>query len=165
MVEIIGRDGNRVVNDEVGEIVATGLNNFVCPLIRYRTMDMAVPLSAKCECGRNYALLKSVEGRLQELIITGTGRLISMAAINMHSGVFDNVKQFQFYQEKEGEVVFNIVKKETYTNHDTEYIRRELHKKLGDDVNLVIQHVVHIPRTQGGKYRFLIQKLPTEFGD
>lgn len=166
IVELISEDGQPVTEENrMGEVVATGLNNFTCPLIRYRTMDLAVASNVSCECGRNYPLLKRVEGRLQELIITGTGRLISMAAINMHSDIFDNVKQFQFYQDKKGEVVFNIVKRESYTEKDTEYIRRELHKKLENDINLVIRFVEYIPRTQSGKYRFLIQKLPLEFGD
>ena len=47
---------------------------------------------------------------------------------------------------------------------DTKYIQRELFKKLGDDMNLEIRFVDHIPRTQRGKYKFLIQKLPIEFG-
>lgn len=166
IVELIGRDGKSVTQeDELGEVVATGLLNFACPLIRYRTMDLATLSNTRCECGRNYPLLKKVEGRLQELIITGTGRLISMTAINMHSDVFDNVKQFQFYQEKKGEVIFNIVKKDTYTERDTKYIRSELYKKLGEDVNLIIRFVDDISRTPSGKYRFLIQKLPIEFGD
>ena len=165
-VELIGDDGNPVTEEDgVGEIIATGFNNFVCPLIRYRTMDLAVPSNTRCECERNYVLLEKVNGRLQELIITETGRLISMAAINMHSDVFDNVKQFQFCQEQKGKVFFNIVRKETYTDRDTEYIRRELYKKLGNDMDLTIRFVEHIPRTQSGKYRFLIQKLPIEFGD
>jgi phenylacetate-CoA ligase len=166
IVELIGKDGKPMKQeDELGEVVATGLFNFACPLIRYRTMDLATLANTKCKCGRNYPLLKKVEGRLQELIITGTGRLISMTAMNMHSDVFDNVKQFQFYQEKKGEVIFNIVKKDTYTERDTKYIRSELYKKLGDDVNVIIRFVDDIPRTQSGKYRFLIQKLPIEFGD
>ena len=135
------------------------------PFIRYRTNDLAVLTNVKCECGRNYPLLKKVEGRLQELIVTGTGRLISMTAINMHSDVFDDIKQFQFYQEKKGEVILNIVRKQTYTGRDTEYIHRELYKKLGDDVDLIIRFVDLIPHTQSGKYRFLIQKLPIVFGD
>ena len=166
IIELIGKDGKPVSGeDEMGEIVATGLNNFIYPLIRYRTMDLAMPSNGQCECGRNYPLLKRVEGRLQELIITETGRLISMTAINMHSDVFDNVEQFQFLQEKEGEVIFNIVKKDTYTERDTEYIRKELLKKMGEDMKLEIHFADHIPRTQRGKYRFLIQKLPIEFGD
>jgi phenylacetate-CoA ligase len=166
IVELIGNDGKPVTKEnELGEVISTGLNNFVFPLIRYRTMDLATLANKKCKCGRDYQLLKNVEGRLQEFIVTGTGRLISMTAINMHSNVFDNVKQFQFYQEKKGEVFFNIVKKQTYTHRDTEYIRRELYKKLGDDVNLIIRFVDHIPLTRRGKYRFLIQKLPIGFGD
>ena len=165
-LELIDKAGNEVTEeDELGEIVGTGFNNYVMPFIRYKTMDMGVYTSSKCSCGRNYPLLKRVEGRLQELIVTGTGRLVSMTAINMHSDVFDNVKQFQFYQDTKGEVIFNVVKKATYTERDTQYIRSELSKKLGDDMKLQIRFVDQIPRTKSGKYRFLIQKLPIEFGD
>jgi len=166
IVELIGRNGELVTKEnEMGEIVATGFNNFICPFIRYKTMDFAVYSNIKCGCKRNYSLLKRLDGRLQEFIVTRTGRLISMTAINMHSDVFDNIRQFQFYQEKRGEVIFNISRKETYTDQDTERIRNELYKKLGNDMELVIHFVNHIPRTQSGKYRFLIQKLPIESGD
>ena len=166
IVELVGSDDKLVTGEnQIGEIVATGLNNFVCPLIRYRTMDLASILNTKCECGRDYVLLKNIEGRSQEFIITGTGRLISMTAINMHSDVFDNVKQFQFYQEKQGEVIFNVIKSYTYTERDTEYIRSELYKKLGDDIKMEIHFVDNISLTKSGKYRFLVQKLPIGFQD
>lgn len=165
-VELVGSDDKPVTNENsMGEVIVTGFLNHVFPFIRYRTMDLAWTLNATCQCGRNYPLLKKVEGRLQELIITKTGRLISMTAINMHSDVFDNVKQFQFFQEKKGEVIFNIIKKDTYTSRDTRYIENELQKKLGADVDLHTCFVDHIPRTQSGKYRWLIQKLPIEFGE
>lgn len=166
IAELVGKDGNFVrEGNKTGEIVATGFNNFAMPFIRYCTEDLAITTNVKCECGRNYPLLKSVEGRLQELIITRTGRLISMTAINMHSDVFDNVRQFQFYQDKMGEIIFYIVKKSTYTGKDTDYIYRELRNKIGADTNLIIKFVDEIPRTERGKYRFLIQKLPIDFGD
>ena len=88
-----------------------------------------------------------------------------MTAINMHSKVFDNIKQFQFYQDKQGEVIFNIVRKKSYMDADTNYIRRELMKKLADDFLLTIRFVDDIPRTKAGKYRFLIQKMPVNVGD
>jgi len=151
--------------NEKCEIVATGFTNYVMPFIRYKTQDIAINTNKKCECGRNWKLIKYVEGRLQELIITNNDRLISMTAINMHSDVFDNVKQFQFHQKEKGKVVFNIVKKDTYSDQDTEYIRNELMKKLGSDMELNIKFVNTIPRTKSGKYRFLIQELPIKFGD
>jgi phenylacetate-CoA ligase len=165
IVELIGKDDQPVTREgELGEVVATGLNNSICPLIRYRTMDVAMAMNTPCACGRRYPLLDKVEGRLQEFIVTRNGRLISMTAINMHSDVFDNVIQFQFFQERVGEVTLNIVRKPEYTPKDTISIHEELQKKLGDDVQVSVRFVDHIPRTERGKYRFLIQRLPLEKG-
>lgn len=165
ITELVREDGSPVKNEgEMGNIVGTGLTNYAMPLIRYKTDDIAAWAEKTCFCGREYSLLTRVQGRwLQEFIVTKNNRPISITAINMHSDVFDNIEQFQFYQDRKEEVVFNIVRKETYTDRDTEYIKRELTKKLGDDIILLIRFVDHIPRTQRGKYRFLIQKLPISF--
>jgi phenylacetate-CoA ligase len=163
IVELIGRDGNPVSGPgEMGEVVATNLTNYVCPLIRYRTSDVATSGDGPCTCGRAYPLLETVEGRLHEFIVTKNGRLISMTAVNMHSDVFDNVIQFQFYQKQEGEVLMRIVKKPGYTNQDTERILQELGKKFDGDVDVTIRFVGKIPRTRRGKYQFLIQDLPLD---
>ncbi len=165
ITELVKEDGSPVSNyNETGIIVGTGLDNYAMPLIRYETDDLAVKVNGVCACKREYPLIKKVEGRwLQEFIITKSNRFISITAINMHSDVFDNVEQFQFYQDKKDEVVLNIVRKGTYTDRDSVYIRSELLKKLGDDINLVIKFTDHIPRTERGKYNFLIQKLPMGF--
>ncbi|MCK8518688.1 phenylacetate--CoA ligase family protein [Methanoculleus sp. 7T] len=163
IVELIGRDGRPVEGPgAMGEVVATSLMNPIFPLIRYRTMDVAVLGNGPCSCGRQYPLLEKVEGRLHEFIVTKSRRLISMTAVNMHSDVFDNVAQFQFYQKKEGEVLLRIVRKPGYTDRDTEYILRELEKKFEGDVDVTIRFVGKIPRTRRGKYQFLIQDLPLD---
>ena len=162
LVELIGTSGNHANGHrEMGEIIATGFNNFAMPLIRYKTGDFTLCSEAGCSCGRNYPLLDKVKGRMQEFVITRDNRLISMTGINVHSDVFDNVKQFQFCQDKKGELILNIVKMKTYVDRDTEHIKR-LFEKLGDDMELLVRFVPSIPRTKGGKYRFLIQKLPIE---
>ncbi|MCC7556434.1 MAG: phenylacetate--CoA ligase family protein, partial [Methanoculleus marisnigri] len=161
IVELIGRDGRPVEGPgAMGEVVATNLTNFVCPLIRYRTLDVAVLGTDACTCGRAYPMLERVEGRLQEFIVTKNRRFISMTAVNMHSDIFDNVAQFQFHQEKEGETLLRIVKKPGYGDRDTERILRELDRKFDGDVDVTIRFVDEIPRTRRGKYQFLIQELP-----
>lgn len=165
IVEFLNKEGNPAKENELAEIVATGFINYAFPFIRYKTMDLGTFSRQKCTCGRDYILINKINGRLQEFIVSSEGRYISMVAINMHSDVFDNVKQFQFYQEKVGEVFFNIVKKDSYTELDTEKIKKELSKKLGNDINLKINFVEDIPRTPSGKHRFLIQKLNLKFGD
>jgi phenylacetate-CoA ligase len=167
ITEIVREDGEPVAADnEVGVIVGTGLTNFAMPLIRYKTDDMAARVAGACACRREYPRIRDVRGRwLQEFIITRNNRPISITAINMHSDVFDNVDRFQFYQDRKEEVVFNVVRKPTFTDRDTEYIRSELSKKLGPDIDLVIRFVDDIPRTERGKYRFLVQKLPVGYTD
>ncbi|RJS76369.1 phenylacetate--CoA ligase family protein [Methanophagales archaeon] len=168
IVEIIGKDGKPVTaENEIGEIVATGLNNFICPLIRYRTMDLAVPANGKCECGRDYPLLKKVEGRLQELVVAGDGSLIPLgpAIFGIHDAEWTKVKQIQFLQEKPGELIIQVVKGPSYSKAEIEdYVLRLFKARLEGQCKLNVRFVDHIPRTQRGKYRFLIQKLPIEFG-
>jgi len=150
-----------------GAITGTGLTNYAMPLIRYKTDDLAMYSSPIiCPCNRNYIPIENVKGRWnQEFIIAPHNRKISITALNMHSDIFDHVKQFQFYQDKTGEVTFKIVKTEKYTETDTEYIYKELIKKMGDDISLKISFVNSIERTKIGKFRFLIQKLPVTDGD
>ena len=161
-VELIGEDGRPVTErGTAGEIVATGLHSRAMPLIRYRTLDVGILGAEHCDrCGRPYRLLERIEGRIQEFVVTSTGRKISMTAINMHSPVFDNVFQFRFAQERPGEVSLRIVPKESYSRDaDDAQIQRELMEKLGDDMALRLELVDEIPRGGRGKYRFLDQML------
>jgi len=57
------RDGTPAEEGESGEIIATGFDNRTMPLIRFRTRDWAERGVGKCDCGRNYPLVKRIEGR------------------------------------------------------------------------------------------------------
>jgi phenylacetate-CoA ligase len=86
-----------------------------------------------------------------------------MTAINMHDDVFDHVSQFQFYQEKKGEIAFRFVPKETCTDEIVARMRQRLMVKLGDDAKLEMRPVREIPLSSRGKHRFIVQKLRLEF--
>ncbi len=165
--ELIGQDGQFVTKQgEIGEIVATSFIMKAVPFIRYRTRDLAVLQGWGCpSCGRPYQIWSRVEGRLQEFIITGNGRYISMTAINMHDNIFDHIKQFQFYQEEKGELTFRFIPRETCDAQAVRDIKSRLMVKFGDDVDLKMEPVTEIPLTQRGKHRFLIQKMKVDYGD
>ena len=169
IVELIGENGESVTKENaIGEIVATGLNNFIFPFIRYKTMDLGVYTNKKCECGRKYPLLKRVEGRLQEFIVANDGNLLPLgpAIFGIHDAEWTKVKQIQFLQETPGELVIQVVKDPSYSEAEIEgYVLRLFKARLERRCELNVRFVNHIPRTQRGKYRFLIQKLPIEFGD
>jgi len=166
LTEVYDDNGVEPKRGEVGELVGTSFWNYATPFIRYRTLDTAKMGEFGCDkCHRRFQLLDRIEGRLQEMIVTKSGRYITMTAINMHSDIFDHVKQFQFYQREPGRLVLNIVKKENYIDRDTDKIRSELMHKLGEDVELETAFVEMIPRANSGKYRFLKQDLQIRYGE
>jgi len=154
--------------DAIGEIIATGLNNFCVPLIRYRTMDLAISTNTECGCGRHYRLLKKIEGRVQEFIVSNKGSLIPLgpAIFGIHDINWARIKQIQFLQETAGKLTINVVKDKCYSVAEIEdYTLRLFKARFEGYCELEIVFVDNIPRTASGKYKWLIQKLPIEFGD
>jgi phenylacetate-CoA ligase len=164
ITELIGKDGKQVKEeDEIGEIVGTGFHNYIFPFIRYRTGDLGILTTNKCPCGRNYPLLKRIEGRTQEFIVSKTKQLVPL--IGFHGLVAmssQNVNESQIVQDKVGEIVLNIIKTKYYSENDSKTIKRNFQNRFGNGFNLTINFVDNIPRTKLGKFQFLIQNLPIE---
>jgi len=165
-LELIGNDGNEVTKDaEIGEIVATGFNNFICPFIRYRTMDMAAASNAKCKCRRNYGLVRRIEGRLQEFFVDKTGSLTTFTC--SHKPLWnakEKINAYQYVQNERGKVLLNIDAKSEFSVSDIDGVKRTF-LRFYPRFNIEIRFVHHIPHSKDGKFRFLVQKLPIEFGE
>lgn len=166
ITELIGKNGKPVKKEgEIGEVVGTGFHTYVFPFIRYRTGDLGVYTTKKCSCGRNYPLIERIEGRSQEFIVSKSKQLIPLTGVyGLVAKCSQNVREVQLYQDTEGEILINIVKQKGYTKKDTSNIQKNFQKRFGDDFKISVKFLDHIPCTRTGKYRFLIQKLPIEFG-
>lgn len=165
LVELIDRNGKQVTKDgEIGEIVATGFHTGIFPFIRYKTGDIAIYTSSRCECGRNYLLFKSIEGRVQDFLVSKTKRLVPlMGVLQLIAKSSSNMKEYQLYQDCEGEIILHIVKKEEFSEDDVRNIKENFQTRLGDEFSLSLVYVDSIPLTSRGKYQFLIQKIPIHF--
>ncbi len=159
--ELLDQEGNPVTESgKAGEIVGMSFIMRATPFIRYRTGDIAVLKGFECRaCGRPYQVWERIEGRLQDFIVTGRGRLISMTAVNMHDDIFDKVLQFRFHQSRKGDVEFRFIPRSGCNAELIERIRLGLKTKLGDDVELTMKPVTEIPLTKRGKHLFLEQNL------
>jgi phenylacetate-CoA ligase len=172
VTELLGRDGEPITEEgERGEIVGTGFLNWVTPFIRYRTDDIGVYTSEKCECGRNYILLKSVEGRAQEYLVASDGSLLPFISLN---AAYENdvgwtnrrIKQIQFLQEAAGEIVIRVVKDANYSDSEvTEYLLNWSRTRFGKSFKGTVNIVKEISRTAAGKYRYFVQKLPIHLSE
>jgi len=166
-VELINR-GRVIHNDnEFGEIVATGFNNYAFPFIRYRTLDIAKYKNYNCSCGRNYRLFEKVEGRAQDLVVTRDGRLITLTALifGQHFNSFSRLKEMQIIQEKKGELLIKIVKAPEFSDNDKDEIATRIYNAVGSGLKINFKFVDNIPRTKSGKMRFLIQRLSIDFNN
>lgn len=163
LCELLDEDGAPIEEPgRPGEITGTGFTTSVMPLLRYRTGDLATYAAAPCpHCGQGrHRRLARVDGRVQEFIYSATGRPISMTSINMHTAIFDNVRQFRFVQRELGRITLDVVpKKSWYAERDEARIRAELAPKLRDIELEAIVVVDAIAPTASGKQRFLDQHL------
>ena len=157
--ELIDKDGNQINREnKLGETIATGFNIYVCPFIRYRTMDLAFLANSKCECGRNYPLLKKVEGSLQEFIVANDKSLITLTALffAQHFKAFGKIINMQLYQDRVGEVIVKIVPEKIFLKEDSIEIIKKMENAVSGKIKVEVKIVDKIQRTQSGKYKFLI---------
>jgi phenylacetate-CoA ligase len=165
LTELIDKDGRVVAEEgEVGEIVGTGFGNWLMPLIRYRTGDLAVFTNAQCQCGRAYPLFSRIEGRAQEFFIGKDGAPIPLLGnYDVAAKMLDKIRELQFVQEREGFVIINTVKRAAASESE---VKRELLAKLGERsggrLDFEIRFVERVGRTERGKQKLLFQKLSLE---
>ena len=164
IVELIDKNGINITKEgEIGELVVTGLHSHIFPFIRYKTGDLGVFTKKKCICGRNYPIIKSIIGRINEYLVTKNGELIHLNRIN--SFIAENslyVKKWQLVQEKQGLLVLSIIKDEKFSINQLENIKENFDKEYKEKFELKINVVEKIDQTGSSKHHFLIQKLPVE---
>lgn len=148
----------KIENDEY-EIVSTGFNNQVMPLIRYRTGDR-VELGEDgdtCDCGRSFPIVKRVMGRVEDNIKTPEGRSVGRLD-HIFKGVV-NVVESQLEQNSIDELIIRVVPAANYSTADRDAILKNTQERLGSDITISIEEVVSIPRTKNGKVRFVVSNV------
>lgn len=141
-------------------IIGTGFTNTAFPLIRYDTGDVAELYDADytCPCGRAGRLVKSIDGRIEDYIVTPDGRRIGRIS-SIFKGMI-NIKECQLYQDTPEKVIFRIVRGMNYSDKDEHRILSEARKRLGDSIDIEVSYVTGIEKTKTGKLRFVISKIP-----
>lgn len=154
-------DGDRAVEPGLsGDVVATGLVNADMPLVRYRTGDRATwANSPACPCGRTLPRLASVDGRIDDLVITRDGRRIGRL-----DPIFKDdlpVTEAQIIQEALDRFRVLCVPAPGYGPAAEADLAARLRDRVGD-VRVVVQGVEAIPRGPGGKFRGVVCQLSAE---
>jgi phenylacetate-CoA ligase len=86
-----------------------------------------------------------------------------MGVLQLISRSSPHMKEYQLYQDCEGELILHIVKKEGFSDGDVSQIKENIRTRLGDEFSLSLEYMDSIPRTIRGKYQFFVQKLPVKY--
>jgi phenylacetate-CoA ligase len=160
VVECI-KDDDDVVG-EPGEVVITGLYNYFMPLIRYELGDSATPTDEVCPCGRNWPLIKNIQGRINDFFILPSGKILTRNhTLEWFKPEFKKniwlFSKYQFVQEEKNKIVLNIVKGKNYDENVMDRILSIIHEDLKDEgLEFIVVTVDDIPKEKSGKRRSMI---------
>jgi phenylacetate-CoA ligase len=142
---------------DYSRLILTGWGNLAMPFIRYEVGDFGVPLTGRCECGRESACFGSVDGRLEDYIVRADG--CRMMGMNQVLNASPNVKEVQIFQAADGAVEFRIIPEKSFMVRDREMLEQEFRKRAGTALPVSFSFWKHLPRGANGKLRAVISEL------
>ncbi|MBI4283377.1 MAG: hypothetical protein HY663_02770, partial [Chloroflexi bacterium] len=143
------------------EIVSTSFLNMAMPMIRYRLNDHVMMYKGKsCPCGRPGHVIKQIDGRIEDVIVTPEGNLIGRMDHIFKDMV--NIKESQIVQDSIDSLTVKVVKRPSYTGRDEDTLMHELTSRLGKHISIRFDYMEFIPRTASGKFRAVVSHLKPE---
>jgi phenylacetate-CoA ligase len=101
LVEVIDPGSGLALDEgEQGELVFTTLAKEALPLIRYRTGDIGSLTSEPCECGRTFARIRSLRGRLDDMLIVRGVNLFPSHVEHLLLGVDEVAPHYRLIVER-----------------------------------------------------------------
>lgn len=157
-IEILDdQSGAPLPPEAAGRLVATGLLNADMPLIRYETGDRATLAAGDCTCGRELPVLRAVEGRVDDVIITPDGRRVGRLDPVFKADL--PIREAQIIQETRDTLRVLYVPTGDYRPADGEALIGRIHDRVGDGMRVTLEAVDAVPRTANGKFRAVISRL------
>ena len=159
-LEILDAAASPVPAGTVGELVVTNLRAHEFPLIRYRQGDLASLGEAGCACGRGLGSLKSLVGRMNDVLLSPSGASIDFIVFDKVMKDQPAIRRFKVVERAEGELVVlcELHPGETWADADRERLLEQCHRLLPDDVHLTARVADRLPPEPSGKFRVMIRR-------
>lgn len=157
-VNILGED-----DKSVGELVGTNFS-MSFPFIRFRTNDFAVNASAGESIFACGSTVNSIEGRLQEYIVSRDERLVSICTVGGgHFASIAKAIEMQYVQDIPGFLTVQIVEnpEEPFSIADIEQLKSDLNAKFDFAVETSVELVGRISRSTSNKKSLILQNIDT----
>lgn len=163
-LEVIRADGSPAAVGEEGETVFTDFENRVFPLVRYRIGDRTSRLDGSCACGRPFARVSTIQGRIVDTLVLPSGRILTGDIFDYFEGCADSIRQWQVYQGADFAIEVTVRLTE---HHDAHRVAEErvarLRAHVGGETQVRMTLVEQITPVRG-KFRPIVSDAPTPAG-
>lgn len=170
-IEVVDDEGQPVRAGQMGKVLATRLDNFAMPLIRYYVGDL-IELEAdenqSCGCGRQSPILKRVIGRDTDIVTTRTGKRM---IVHFFTAIFEHVpeiRQFKIVQKNLDEMEIHFIPGNGFKAEILQAVENKIHSHLEEKFPVRWIETRQIKPTASGKPQiiqsFLKQSLSHELG-
>lgn len=162
-VELLDRNENNIHNIGIsGEITGTSWSK-VMPFIRYKTGDYATLSEYQSDdFMHNCISVRRIEGREQEYIVLNDGRKMPLVNIaGAHLPSLSLIGDMQYVQTLPGELIIratSIRSGDVISPEIMDNVRNDICRSVRNALNVHVEQVNEIERTQAGKKIMLIQK-------
>jgi phenylacetate-CoA ligase len=162
MAELLDEAGEPVTEPgKEGRLVGTGFLSTGMPFIRYDTGDSARLLELpSVENGQRLRVDAVMPRRNVDYVVASDGsRVVAVDLTPEDPAFFEGIKEFQFYQDKPGEVLIRYVLSAGEDHTVAERFRAAMNARTRGSIRFLLEPVERIVAGRGGKRAFIVQRL------
>lgn len=157
IVELVDPQGQPVPVGQAGEIVVTHLATSDFPFIRYRTGDVAVMDDRRCACGRGLPMLKEIQGRTTDFVVTAEGTVMHGLALIYILRDLPGLRSFKVVQHSRLKSEVLLVPEAGFDQAAAfAKITEGFKRRLGPAVEVELKVVDAIAPEKSGKFRYIV---------
>ncbi len=162
LAEVVKPDGSRCQPGELGKILLTDLSNHAFPFIRYEIGDLGIlEEEGQCECGMSLPKIRSVQGRIAD-VITLKDRILTPPNFATLFSDMRGIKAYQIRQDKPDEIEIVMVPDEDYSDEFEIHVRKATESMVDGVANVKTTLVDSIEVPESGKRRFIVSNISKE---
>ena len=148
----------------LGRILVTTFNNPWYYIVRFDVGDLVrIDEQGECPCGRDSGLiLAAIEGRITNVTLTCTGRLVSLRELDKALSVLEGIDEYRLEQATEGVYHLYLVSRRRDKDTLSEQASKTLKGLYGQDAEVSVIYQDAISPASSGKYSLATTLFPVE---
>jgi phenylacetate-CoA ligase len=134
-----------------GSLLATGLSYGATPFLRYRVSNVATRLDRQGPRGRRGDVVRDVDGRIDDVVMTPDGRLIGRLDHSFEEQL--DVAEDRNLREARDAIEVRVVPRATHCEDSERALRKDIRAWSGVEIRADQRLVQSIAREPNGRFR------------